>query len=76
MNIPFEEAMKKLEEILEKLDANDVPLEEAIEIYKEGMELSKHCHDKLKAVEEQIETLIEKSGKIEKEKIEFDDLGE
>ena len=36
----FEEAMKNLEEIVEKLEEGDVPLEEAISIYKQGMDLS------------------------------------
>jgi exodeoxyribonuclease VII small subunit len=60
--ITFEEAMKNLEEIVERLEEGDVPLEEAISIYKEGMELSKLCHDKLKHVEEQLTQIITEDG--------------
>jgi exodeoxyribonuclease VII small subunit len=59
----FEEAMAKLEKIVDKLEAGDVPLEEAITYYKEGMELSKLCHDKLKNVEEQITKIITEDGR-------------
>lgn len=63
--LTFEEAMEKLEVIVEKLEEGDVPLEEAISIYKEGMELSKICHDKLKNVEEQLTEILTESGKTE-----------
>ncbi|WP_308160434.1 MULTISPECIES: exodeoxyribonuclease VII small subunit [unclassified Bacillus (in: firmicutes)] len=61
--ISFEEAMTKLERIVDKLEEGDVPLEEAIIFYKEGMELSKLCHDKLKSVEEQLTQIITEDGR-------------
>ncbi|OIK11734.1 exodeoxyribonuclease VII small subunit [Bacillus sp. MUM 116] len=63
--ISFEEAMNKLEQIVDRLEEGDVPLEEAILIYKEGMELSKLCHDKLKNVEEQLTQIITEDGRTE-----------
>lgn len=63
--LTFEDAMNKLEQIVEKLEEGDVPLEEAIAIYKEGMELSKLCHDKLKNVEEQLTQIITEDGRTE-----------
>ncbi|PLS01697.1 exodeoxyribonuclease VII small subunit [Neobacillus cucumis] len=64
--LTFEEAMSKLEQIVEKLEEGDVPLEEAITFYKEGMELSKLCHDKLKTVEEQLTQIITEDGRKER----------
>ncbi|WP_311315337.1 exodeoxyribonuclease VII small subunit [Neobacillus mesonae] len=64
-NLTFEEAMTKLEKIVEKLEEGDVPLEEAIIFYKDGMELSKLCHDKLKSVEEQLTQIITEDGRTE-----------
>jgi exodeoxyribonuclease VII small subunit len=61
----FEQAMDQLESIVEKLEEGDVPLEEAISFYKEGMELSKLCHDKLKNVEEQLAQIITEDGRTE-----------
>lgn len=58
----FEEAMEELERLVEKLEEGDVPLEEAINTYKKGMELSKYCHDKLKNVEEQLAEIVTDNG--------------
>jgi exodeoxyribonuclease VII small subunit len=63
--LTFEEAMEQLETIVERLEEGDVPLEEAITIYKKGMELSKLCHDKLKNVEEQLTQILTADGNSE-----------
>ena len=63
--LTFEEAMEQLEVIVEKLEEGDVPLEEAINIYQQGMELSKLCHDKLKNVEAQLTQVLTEDGKKE-----------
>ncbi|WP_066047178.1 exodeoxyribonuclease VII small subunit [Robertmurraya korlensis] len=63
--VSFEEAMQQLEDIVEQLEEGDVPLEEAISIYKKGMELSKLCHDKLRNVEEQLTEILTENGKKE-----------
>jgi len=68
--ISFEEAMNKLEQIVDRLEEGDVPLEEAIAFYKDGMELSKLCHDKLKSVEEQLTQIITEDGRTENFSIE------
>lgn len=61
--LTFEEAMEELERIVEKLEEGDVPLEEAINTYKKGMELSKYCHEKLKDVEEQLAEVVLENDK-------------
>lgn len=63
--LSFEEAMEQLEVIVERLEEGDVPLEEAISIYKNGMELSKLCHEKLKSVEEQLTQILTADGQKE-----------
>lgn len=60
--ITFEEAMEKLEVIVDKLEEGDVPLEEAISIYREGMDLSRICQEKLKNIEEQLTQIITEDG--------------
>jgi exodeoxyribonuclease VII small subunit len=57
--ITFEQAMEKLETIVAKLESGDVPLETAIELFQEGMSLSKLCGQKLEQVERRIEMLVE-----------------
>ena len=43
----FEEALRKLETIVKKLEDPEVTLEESIELYEEGMKLSKYCSETL-----------------------------
>lgn len=63
--ITFEEAMDNLEKIVGQLEEGDVPLEEAISIYKQGMDLSRICHTKLKTVEEQLTQILREDGELE-----------
>lgn len=58
----FAQAMTELEEIVRKLEQGDVPLEEAIDLYKKGMELSKYCHKKLQSAEEQLISIVNENG--------------
>jgi exodeoxyribonuclease VII small subunit len=60
----FEEAMKELEEIVERLEEGDVPLEESIRLFQEGMKRSKECHEKLQAVEKQMDQLLDENGNV------------
>lgn len=61
-SLTFEAAMERLEEIVNELESGDAPLEQAIELFQEGMKLSKWCGQKLEAVERKIEVLIEEEG--------------
>ena len=58
--IRFEEAMLNLEEVVQKLETGDIPLEDAITLYKKGMELSSFCHEKLQDAEKQLISIIDK----------------
>ncbi|MFD1707036.1 exodeoxyribonuclease VII small subunit [Siminovitchia sediminis] len=60
--ITFEQAMEQLEGIIKRLEEGDIPLEEALEIYQKGMELSKVCHDKLKFAEEKLTKILTDDG--------------
>jgi exodeoxyribonuclease VII small subunit len=62
--LTFEEAMMKLEEIVEKLEEGNVPLEQAISFFQEGMRLSKICHDKLQHAEKQMEYILREDGQL------------
>jgi exodeoxyribonuclease VII small subunit len=62
----FEEAVNRLEEIVSRLENGDVPLEQAIELFQQGMRLSHLCSQKLDLVERKIEALIEEDGVLTK----------
>ncbi len=63
--VTFEQAMEELEKIVEQLEEGDVPLEAAITIYKQGMDLSKLCHQKLKTVEDQLTQILKEDGELD-----------
>lgn len=69
----FEEAMEQLEDIVDKLEAGDVALEEAIKLFQKGMTLSQTCHQKLKKVEQQVQLLIEKDGEMEQQAFDIEE---
>lgn len=60
----FEQEMEELETIVERLEDGEVALEEAISLFKTGMELSKSCHDKLQSIEKQLDQMIDEDGEI------------
>ncbi|MBS4030465.1 MAG: exodeoxyribonuclease VII small subunit [Clostridiales bacterium] len=60
----FEETLSRLEEVLAKLERTDCPLEEALELFGEGMELVKDSRIKLADVENKIAILLKESGQI------------
>lgn len=60
--LKFEEAMKELEIIVKKLEDNQVELDAAINLYKEGLELSKWCEARLNDAEKQITEILTREG--------------
>lgn len=60
--IKFEEALKKLEKIVEKLEGGDVPLDESITLYEDGIGLFKHCSSKLEEAKKKVEILTKKGS--------------
>ncbi len=57
----FEDSLKRLEEIIEQMDSDQLPLEELITKYEEGNNLRKHCEDLLKSARKRLETVKESS---------------
>lgn len=53
----FEDSFTRLENILEKLESEDVTLEETIKMYEEGLTLTKFCYDKLNNAELRIKEI-------------------
>ena len=55
--LTYEQSMEQLEQILRRLDAGDLPLEEAISCFQDGMEYIKICQTKLTAAEGKLKLL-------------------
>lgn len=64
--IKFEEAMKKMEHIVEELEKGDLSLDEALKKYQEGIELARLCSQRLESAKKKIEVLAKnKKGELE-----------
>lgn len=64
----FEQAITELEEVVGKLEKGELTLDESIEYFQKGVELSKYCSKRLDEAERKITLLIEKeNGEITEE---------
>lgn len=62
--LKFEQAMERLEKMIQKLEEGDLPLEESLKGYEEGIELVRFCEQKLAEAEGKIEILMkDRTGK-------------
>ncbi len=67
----FESALKRLEEIARKLEDEDIALDDAINLYEEGMKLVEFCSKKLQEAKNRVKLITGiKNGKIESEDFE------
>ena len=60
--LTFEDAMKRLESIVETMGGGNLSLEDSLKMFEEGMELCKFCNKKLDEAEYKVEKLMEKEG--------------
>jgi len=54
----FEKALQELEEIVDRLDTDELDLDKALSLFEEGIKLSRFCTQKLDAAEKKIEILL------------------
>ena len=67
----FEEALKRLEQIAKLLEKEDIALDEAINLYEEGMKLVDYCSKKLQEAQNRVKLITGiKNGKLETEDFE------
>jgi exodeoxyribonuclease VII small subunit len=62
VNLPFEEALKRLESIVEAMENDDLPLETLLARYEEGARLAQSCQKRLAEAEVKIQQLERKSN--------------
>jgi len=70
--VKFEEALKKLENIISDLEEGNIPLDKAIKKYQDGLELAKKCLEQLNSAEKKIDICL----KDKKEKISLKSFGQ
>jgi exodeoxyribonuclease VII small subunit len=58
----FETAMRDLEDIVERLETGDLPLEESLAAFERGISLTRTCQTALKEAEHKVQILLKKAG--------------
>lgn len=54
----FEKAFRQLEEIVKRLESEELPLDESLRLFEQGIGLSRFCHQRLEEVEKKIELIL------------------
>lgn len=60
--LDFETAMRDLEELVERLEQGELPLEESLAAFERGVMLTRNCQTALKEAEQKVEILLKKGG--------------
>ena len=75
--VKFEEALKKLEKIVEELERGSLSLDEALKKYQEGIELASVCAQRLDNAKKKIDLLVKKrKGDFELKPLDEEEIGE
>ena len=62
--VAFEDAIERLEEIVNQLECGDFPLDKSLELFEEGTRLVKECNKKLNSVEKAVKVLTQGDGEL------------
>lgn len=68
----FEEALKELEDLVERMEQGDLSLEQSLKSFERGIELTHVCQKALEEAEQKVEILSQKEGAIQTEPFETD----
>lgn len=63
----FESSLDELEKVVKQLEAGDLPLEQSLKLFEQGMALSESCRKQLEDAETRVEALVKRNGKIQVE---------
>lgn len=66
----FEECLERLEQIVDQLEKGDIPLDQALGLFEEGIQLSNSCRKELEDAEGKVEILLNRNGKLQAEPFE------
>ena len=70
----FERSLQRLEEVVKRLESANLPLDDAMKLFEEGVELTRECQKQLEQAEGRVEILLKKAdGKIAVEAFETED---
>jgi exodeoxyribonuclease VII small subunit len=69
----FEDALEKLEDIVKRMEAGGIPLDEAMRSFEEGIKLIRFCSAKLEEIERRVEMLLGKEDSLQLKRFQEED---
>lgn len=58
----FEESLAELERLVERMEQGNLPLEESLKLFEQGVQLTRSCQKALKEAEQKVQILLEENG--------------
>ncbi len=71
--LDFEQALRELESVVERLERGDLPLEEALRVFERGVDLTRQCQGALRSAQQRVDTLMKRNGELEPESFSVSD---
>jgi len=59
---PFEQSLSELQTLVERLESGELPLEEALAAFEQGVKLTRECQEALAQAEQKVKMLLEQDG--------------
>ena len=69
----FEKSLQELEQLVEKMEQGDLTLDQSLQCFERGVQLTRTCQQALQEAEQKVKTLLEKDGQTVLEPLERDD---
>lgn len=69
----FEHSLAQLETVVERMEQGDLPIEEALKAFEEGVQLTRECQQILEQSEQKVQLLIEEEGEIKSRPFQADE---
>jgi exodeoxyribonuclease VII small subunit len=61
--VRFEDSLTELEQLVERMEQGNLPLEDALKLFERGVRLARSCQQALKEAEQKVQILLEENGK-------------
>ena len=65
--LDFEQTLRELESVVERLERGDLPLEEALRVFERGVDLTRQCQGALRSAQQRVDAVMKRNGELEPE---------
>jgi len=72
-NVNFEQSLEALEDLVKKMESGELPLEESLKAFEEGVSLVRNCQTSLAEAEQRVQILMEENGQAKLTDFKVDD---